>query len=257
MAGSRGWNTLQVKDINASIRPGHTKEGTAAELRAKHPGDNIPLAQLSLNELVDHYVNIVEGLPEDPVVIGHSLGGLITQILVNRDLAAAGVAIHSAPPKGVFPLELSVFKASWKSFGLFTSGKKTYRMSRKDWKYAFTNKMSPEDQERAYEENLIPESKRVFWGGLTSAAAIDFTKPHAPLLLTSGDIDNIIPASLNERNFKRFTGDGLDKLSYKKFPGRNHFVLGQRTWKEDADYILDWLTANVGTMNAMAKGGSQ
>ncbi|WP_461101782.1 alpha/beta fold hydrolase [Spirosoma koreense] len=76
------------------------KDGTAAELRTRKPNDT-DLANLSLDELVDHCVNIVKGFPEKPIVIGHSLGGLITQIIVNRDLAAAGVAIHSVPPQGL------------------------------------------------------------------------------------------------------------------------------------------------------------
>ncbi len=72
-------------------------------------------------------------------------------------------------------------------------------------------------------------------GGLTSAAHVDFEKPHSPLLLTSGNIDNIIPA---HRNFEAYKSSG-SLLDYKEFEGRNHFVVGQPTWKEDADYILD------------------
>jgi len=211
----------------------------AATLRNRQPNDT-DLAALTLNKLVDHYADIVKSFPEKPIVIGHSLGGLITQIIVNRDLAAAGVAIHSVPPKGVFPYEFSFLKAGWKALGLFTSLKKTYLMSLKDWQYAFTNGMSLEDQQLTYYRSTIPESKTVARGGLTNAAKVDFKKPHAPLLLTSGDKDTIIPAHLNKRNFNKYQkADSI--LEYKEFKGRNHFVLGQPTWKEDADYILNWL----------------
>jgi pimeloyl-ACP methyl ester carboxylesterase len=193
--------------------------------------------------LTDHYVKIVKGFPEKPIVIGHSLGGLMTQIIVNRDLAAAGVAIHPVPPLGVFPYEFSFLKGGWKALGLFTSLKKTYLMSLSDWQYAFVNEMPLAEQKAAYEQNTIPESKTVARGGLTSAAKVDFTKPHAPLLITSGSIDNIIPAHLNFRNFNKYTKNG-SILDYKEFPGRNHFVLGQPTWKEDAQYILEWLNKN-------------
>jgi len=218
------------------------KDSPAAVLRDRQPYDT-DLAALTLSELIDHYAGIVNGMPEKPIVIGHSLGGLITQIIVNRGLAAAGVAIHSVPPFGVFPYEFSFLKAGWKALGLFTSLRKTYLMSFKDWQYAFVNGMSLAEQQAAYDQNTIPESKTVARGGLTFAAKVDFSRIHAPLLLTSGDKDNIIPAHLNMRNYKKYVQNG-SVLTYKEFSGRNHFVIGQPSWKEDADYILEWLDTN-------------
>ena len=238
------WKTYFESKGYKTIAPAWPfKNGTAAELRARQPKDT-DLAALTLSQLVDHYANIVKGCAEKPIVIGHSLGGLITQIIVNRDLAAAGVAIHSVPPQGVFPYEFSFLKAGWKALGLFTSLKKTYLMSFKDWQYAFVNGMPLEEQRKAFLENTIPESKTVARGGLTSAAKVDFKKPHAPLLLTSGSTDTIIPAHLNMRNFKRYAKDNGSVTEYKEFPGRNHFVVGLSSWKEDADYILQWLSKN-------------
>ena len=215
------------------------KNGTAAALRERQPHDR-DLAALTLPQLVSHYAGIVKNYPEKPIVIGHSLGGLITQIIVNRGLAAAGVAIHPAPPLGVFPYEFSFLRAGWKSLGLFTSLKKTYLMSFKDWQYAFVNGMPLAEQKAAYEKFAVPESKTVARGALTGAAKCDYTKPHAPLLFTAGSEDNIIPAHLNKRNFKKYKGND-SIVEYKEFAGRNHFVLGQSTWREDADFILGWL----------------
>jgi pimeloyl-ACP methyl ester carboxylesterase len=215
------------------------KEGDAATLRNRQPNDT-DLAALTLKELVNHYAKIVSSFPEKPIVIGHSLGGLITQIICNRDLVAAAVAIHSVPPQGVFPYEFSFLKAGWKSLGLFTSLKKTYLMAFKDWQYAFVNEMPLDEQKAAYEKLTIPESKTVARGGLTSAAAVDYKKEHPPLLLTSGSIDTITPAHLNNRNYKKYAKNN-SVLDYKEFSGRNHFVLGQRGWQGDADYILNWL----------------
>lgn len=235
------WKTyFESKGYNCINPPWPYKDApSAADLRNRQPNDT-ELAALTLEKLVTHYADIVKSFPEKPIVIGHSLGGLITQIILNRDLAAAAVAIHSVPPQGVFPYEFSFLKAGWKALGLFTSLKKTYLMSLKDWQYAFVNGMSLADQKDSYEKCTIPESKTVARGGLTSAAKVDFGKPHAPLLLTSGDKDNIIPAHLNNRNFKKYKNNG-SVLVYKEFEGRNHYVVGQPTWKEDADYILAWL----------------
>jgi pimeloyl-ACP methyl ester carboxylesterase len=216
---------------------------SAADLRKRQP-DDTDLAALTLSELVEHYAGIAQSLPEKPIAIGHSLGGLITQILVNRGLVAAGVAVHPVPPQGIIPYEFTFLKAGWKALGLFTSLKKTYLMSLSDWQYAFTNGMSLADQKLSYEANTIPESKIVARGGLTSAAHVDFAKSHVPLLITSGSIDNILPASLNIRNYKAYKKDNGSVTDFKEFEGRNHFVLGQPTWKEDAEYIADWLDKN-------------
>jgi len=240
-----GWDEWKIyfedKGYTTLAPPWPFKDAPPAVLRDSPPNDT-GLASLSLSQLVDHYANIVKRLPEKPIVIGHSLGGLVTQIIINRDLAAAGIAIHSFPPRGVFPYEFSFLKAGWKSLGLFTSLKKTYLMSFKDWQYAFVNGMPLEQQREAYERNIVPESKKVTRGGLTAAAKVDFEKMHVPLLLTAGSKDNIIPARLNLRNYKKYKRNG-SVVDYKEFPDKNHFVLGQSTWKEDADFILKWINS--------------
>ncbi|MBF4494513.1 alpha/beta hydrolase [Flavobacterium sp. MR2016-29] len=216
------------------------KDAPAETLRKRQPNDTA-LAGLTLSGVIDHYAAIAKSLPEKPIIIGHSLGGMITQILLNRDLAAAAVAIHPVAPQGIIPYEFSFLKGSWKSLGLFTSSKKTYMMSFKDWQYAFVNGMPLKDQKEAYEKLTIPESKSVLRGGLTSQAYVDFKKQHAPLLITSGEFDNLIPPHLNIRNYKKYKANG-SITEYKEFAGRNHNVLGQATWKEDADYILNWIS---------------
>lgn len=240
-----GWDPwkayFESKGYTTIAPPWPFKNGTAAELRARQPNDT-DLAALTLTELIDHYADIVKKCPEKPIVIGHSLGGMITQILVNRDLTAAGIAVHPVPPLGVFPYEFSFLKAGWRSLGFFTSMKKTYLMSFKTWQYAFVNGMSLEDQKEAYENNTIPESKTVARGGLTKAAAVDYNKEHAPLLITSGSKDNITPPHLNYRNYKKYKKNN-SVLEYKDFEGRNHFVVSLPTWEEDAEYIYNWINS--------------
>lgn len=241
---NRGWkpwqNFFEEKGYKTLAPAWPGKEGAPQDLRAKHPSGNDTLTSLTLAQLVDHYANIIKQLPEKPIIVGHSLGGLITQILINRGLGAAGIAIHPVPPQGVIPYELSFLRGGGASLGLFTSMKKTYLMSFKKWQYAFVNGMSLEDQKKAYEENTIPESKRVARGGLTSAAHVDFKKDHAPLLIISGSTDTIIPASLNLRNFKAYKTPN-SVTEYKEFEGKNHFVVGLPSWKDEAGYILDWV----------------
>ncbi len=249
--GQNCWDTWQARfrerGYRTVVEPWPFKDAMPAELRSRHPLGNPGLSSVTLRALTDHYASIVKALPEKPILIGHSMGGLITQILVNRDLAAAGVAIHPVPPQGIVPFELSFYRAGWKGLGLFTSLKKTFMMSFNNWQYAFTNGMSLEEQRSTYMAFAIPESKRVNRGALTSAAKVDFKKAHAPLLITAGDTDHIIPATLNHRNYKGYRQREDSVVDFQSFPGRNHFVLGQPTWQEDADYILSWLELQFDT----------
>jgi pimeloyl-ACP methyl ester carboxylesterase len=214
------------------------KNASAQELRNRQPNDQ-DLANLRFTQLVEHYTDIIKELPEKPIVIGHSLGGLIVQILVNKELVSAGVAVHSAPPKGVRSFEWPVLKSIWKPLGFLTSVKKTYLMTPDEWKYAFTNGMTAEEQDAGYEQFAIPESKSVLRDTLTDAAKVDFYKTHPPLLFISGSADNIVPESLNYKNYLRY--DRMHSVTdYKEFKGKNHFVIASETWQQEANYILEW-----------------
>jgi len=246
--GNNCWNAwrtfFEEKGFTTSAPPWPYKDAPVAELRSRHPHHDKELARLTIDELIAHYEHIIKSLPEKPILIGHSYGGLMTQIFVNRGLAAAGIAIHPVPPLGVFPYEFTFLKAGWKSLGVFTDLDETYMMSFEDWQYAFVNGMPLEEQQAAYDTYTIPESKTVSRGALSGAARVDFKKQHAPLLITAGDTDHIIPAHLNHRNFNAYETEG-SVTDYKVFSGRNHFVLGQPGWKEDASFIYDWIVDRV------------
>lgn len=234
------WKTFfESKGYTVILPPWPHKEGPANVLRSQHPDS--PIATLRLNTVLNNYIEIAKQLPEKPIIIGHSFGGLMTQILINRDYGAAGVAIHSIPPQGIIPIELSFYKAATGSLGLFTSTKKTYLMSLKTWQYAFTNGMPEAVQRAEYDKFVVPESKLLARDGLSSAAKVDFNKPHAPLLLVSSPADNIVPASLNKRNFKRYKQNNGSVTEYLEVADRNHHVLGLPTWQTDAQQILDWI----------------
>lgn len=239
---NRCWDQWRVyfesKGYKTIAAPWPNKDASAEELRNRQPDEAI--ASNRLEALTDYYSNLVEQLPEKPILIGHSIGGLLVQLLLQRELASAGIAIHSVPPQGVMTFKWSFLKAGWAALGFFTSTKKSYLMSFKQWQYAFTNGMSSEEQKQAYYRLAIPESKLIVRDTITRAARIKFKKPHAPLLLTSGSEDHTIPASLNYSNYKRYL-KGESVTDYKEFKGRNHNVLGQSTWKEDAAFILDWI----------------
>lgn len=216
--------------------PAH--EGAPDLLRKKHPDSE--LGQLTLTKVVDHFTNIINKLDEKPIIIGHSMGALVTQILVNRGLGAAGVAIDSAPPAGIFTTALSFLKANFPMITPFASKYQPHMMTFEQFQYAFVNTLPLDVQQAAYNKYVVPESRQVPQESLGGAGKVDFKKEHAPLLLTAGSIDHIIPASLNKSNFEKYKASA-SVTDFKEFPGRTHFLIGQKGWEEVADYVASWL----------------
>lgn len=243
---NESWNDwrdfYEAKGYKTLAPPWPHKNDTAEKLRQRHPDPEV--ASIRLKELIEYFEEIAGSFSEKPIIIGHSLGGLIAQILNQKGLAAAVAAIHSVPPQGIMSFKFSFLKAGWGPLGFFTSAKKTFLMTFPQWQYAFTNGLSFELQKKGYEELAIPESKLVVRDTITSVAKIDFSKPHSPLLLIAGDDDHTIPYQLNQENFKKYT-DKSSITDYKLFSGRNHFVLGQPGWQEIAIFISEWFEKNI------------
>lgn len=233
------WSSYFESKGYRTVAPAWPHKDEAPEaLRNRQPDAGI--ASNRLAALTDYYARQAEAFGEPPILIGHSIGGLIVQLLLQRGIGSCGVAIHPVAPQGVFTFKFSFLKAGWGALGFFTSVRKSYLISFQTWQYAFTNGMNEDQQKAAYYKYAIPESKLVVRDTISAAAHIDFKKPHAPLLITSGSEDHSIPASLNYSNYKKYKNKE-SVTDYKEFKGRNHFVLGQPTWKEDADFILAWI----------------
>lgn len=214
------------------------KNASPEELRNGHPDHDI--ASNRLNELTDYFAAIVKKLPGEPIIIGHSLGGLIVQLLLQRGLGSAGVAVHSFPPAGINTFKFSFLKAVWEAMSFFTSVRITYMVPFRKWKQSFANGMSCKLQKELYYKYAIPESKGIIRDAFKCTAKINFRGPHAPLLFTSGSGDRIIPATLNYINYKRYkTGSSI--TGYKNFKDHGHLVFDPPALMEEAEFILDWL----------------
>lgn len=205
-------------------------------LRKNHPDPH--LSQLRLSGVLEHFADVIQKLDEKPVLIGHSMGGLAVQLLLQKDLAAAGVAIDSAPPMGVFTARWSFLKSNWPHITPFVSQDSPIEMTFDRFQYTFVNTLPLAVQRAAYNTYVVPESRRVPRESLT--ARVDFKKPHPPLLLIAGSADNIIPASLNKSNHARYKLSPSE-TDFKEFAGRTHFIIGQDGWEEVAGFVLTWL----------------
>jgi pimeloyl-ACP methyl ester carboxylesterase len=219
------------------------REAAPSELRAKHPDPG--LGQLTLTDVVEHVASVIGKLPEKPLLIGHSMGGLIVQLLLQRELGVAGVAIDSAPPVGVFSAAPSFLKSNWPMIDPFASIHEPHMIRFEEFSYAFANTLSPEAQHAAYERYMVPESRGVPRESLGHEGHIDFRAAHPPLLLLAGGADHIIPAGLNRSNVEHYhSSSGLTE--FKEYPGRDHLTILEDGWEELADFALGWMDSAAG-----------
>lgn len=229
---------FQDKGYKTVAPPWPYKNESAENLRRTQTASKIAL--LRLDCLLEYYTEIIEKLPEKPILIGHSFGGLLTQLLMQKELGAAGVCIQSFPPRSMITSNFSFYKKLWKPFGFFTPVQKTYLMSFKEWQKHFANQMTFEEQKATYEKFVIPESKLVLRDILSETATINFRKKHNPLLFLSGTADTFLSTSIKHLNFKKYTN--VHSITcYKEFTNRNHYVLEQQHWEHLAAFIADWL----------------
>jgi alpha-beta hydrolase superfamily lysophospholipase len=220
----------------APAYPGRNK--SVDTLRKNHPDPQ--LGKLTLADVVEHYANIIRELDEKPVLVGHSLGGLIVQILLQRDIAAAGIAMNSSPPLGVFILKWSLVKTNWPIINPFVSKREPYYMPFEHFQYSTVHTLTEAEQRAAYDKLIVPESRMVAPGPSSAVARIDFKKQRPPLLLIAGSEDRAIPAALNKANYEKYKM--LSSVTdFTEFAGRTHFMIWQKGWEEVADYVILWL----------------
>jgi pimeloyl-ACP methyl ester carboxylesterase len=242
---SRGYHVL------APEWPG--MEADLDELRR----DPSAIDDLGIAEIVDHYAEIVSGLDNPPIIMGHSFGGAFTEILLDRGLGAAGVAIDAAAVKGITKLPLSTLRVGWPVLKNPANRHRTTMLSPEEFHYAFTNTMSEEESAAAYERYASPGPGRVLFEGALanfnphSPTRVDFHNSNrAPLLLIAGGADHTVPAVIDKSTAKHYRKSEA-VTEYKEYPDRPHYTIGAPGWEEVADYALDWAAENARVPSAV------
>ena len=225
------------------------------------PGMDVPIddlrrdpsavAGLGVTEIVDHYDRIIRELGRPPLVMGHSFGGLITQILLDRGLGAAGVAISPAPVKGVFVLPFSTLKSAFPALKNPFETHRAVPLTLEQFHYAFTNHLSEEESRPIYERHAVPGPNHVLFQASFAnfnphaATMVDFLNDdRAPLLIIGAGKDHVVPASVAKANYKLYA-KSTAVTEYMEYPERTHFTVGQDGWEDVADYALGWSVAHA------------
>jgi pimeloyl-ACP methyl ester carboxylesterase len=211
-----------------------------------------PIASLTVPDTVAHLEAVIRELDQPPILMGHSYGGLLTQLLLDRGFGAVGVAIDSAPPEGVRKVPPAQLKALFPAFENPANRHRAVPFTLKQFHYAFTNTLSEEESAEVYERYHIAAPGRFIWDGFLSNVTpghqdtwVNFdSDERAPLLFIAGSVDHVMPAAVNRSNCEHYSS--AVHTDYKEFEGRSHYTLGQPGWEEVADYALDWCFEHTG-----------
>lgn len=225
---------------------GYEASAVAWPFHAGEPADlrrriDPQLGRLTFGAVVDAVRRSVVKSTVPPILIGHSVGGLVVQRLVNEGLASAGIAICPAPPKGVFSLDPHFFRANLPHINPLRGNEPVF-MTPKRFQYTFCNTMTIAESDAAFERYVVPESRNVPRSTLGRAGRIDFARGHAPLLFIAAGRDHLTPRSLIEANVRAYRGSE-GSLEYLAFPDRSHFICNQADWEAVADASFNWADA--------------
>jgi len=206
--------------------------------------------QLGIGEIVDNYASIIREYRTPPILIGHSFGGLFVQLLLDRGLGAAGVAVDPAPPKGVLPGANAV-RASLPVLLAWNSWRSVRRMSLRSFQWGWVHTLPEAEQRAAYQQHVIPTAGRIFLQALlapfTAVTKVNYRNHlRAPLLIIAGELDRTVEARMNRASYRRYARSNA-VTDYKEFAGRTHWIIGQPGWEEVADHVMEWLAKQPGT----------
>ncbi len=203
------------------------------------------LGTTSILDYVDDLEKEIKKLCKPPIIIGHSMGGLLAQILASKDLAKAAILLAPAPPKGISVLSIPVIKSSLSKlrWGFW---RKPLRSTFKEAKES-TLRMLCEDEQRRIYEKFVHESGRATFEiafpflDRKRATYVDENRVECPILCICGSEDNITPPSLVKKISEKYRKNPKCKVFYKEFEGHGHWLLGEPGWEKIAEFIYRWI----------------
>jgi pimeloyl-ACP methyl ester carboxylesterase len=205
------------------------------------------IARLTVPETVDHLAGIISALDTSPIIMGHSFGGTLTQLLLARGLGAAGVVIDSAPTEGVRVTPLSQVRSLFPALKNPANLHKAVGFTPEEFHYAFTNTLSAEESRAVWDRYAIPAPGNWVWAyGLIANVKpghqetwVDYDADRAPLLFVGGENDHIMPPAVNRSNARHYKNSPA-LTEYHEFAGRDHWTCGAPGWEAVADVALTW-----------------
>jgi non-heme chloroperoxidase len=235
------WAALFEEAGFAGLTPGWPDDPATVEEANQHPE---VFAGKSVGQVADHFEAVIRRLTKKPGVVGHSFGGLLTQILAGRGLSAVSVAIDPAPFRGVLPLPISALKAGSPVLGNPANRNRAIPLTYDQFRYAFANAVSEDEAKELYETYAVPApGKPLFQAAAANLnpwteAKVDTENPErGPLLIISGEKDHTIPWAIANAAYKQ-QKDNAGVTEIVEMKGRGHALTIDSGWEEVARTAL-------------------
>ena len=235
------WATLFAEAGYAPLTPGWPDDPeTVAEAKA-HPE---VFANKTIGQVADHYADVIGKLAKKPAVIGHSFGGLLTQMVAGRGLSAASVAIDAAPFRGVLPLPISALRSASPVLTNPLNRHRAVPLTYDQFRYAFANAVSEEEAKELFETYAVPAPGAPLFQAAAAnlnpwtEAKVDSENPdRGPMLIVSGELDHTVPRAISDAAYKKqLRNSGVTE--FVEIPGRGHALTIDSGWREVADTAL-------------------
>jgi non-heme chloroperoxidase len=235
------WAKLFEKAGFTALTPGWPDDPDTVEEANAHPE---VFANKTVGEVADHFEKVINRLKKKPAVVGHSFGGLLTQIIAGRGLARVSVAVDPAPFRGVLPLPFSALKSGFPVLGNPANRKRAVPLTYEQFRYGFANAVSEEEAKDLYAKFAVPASGAPIFQAATAnlnpwtEAKVDTKNPkRGPLLIVSGEKDHTVPWSIANASYKQQKkNEGVTEIVEMK--GRGHALTIDSGWKEVAETAL-------------------
>jgi non-heme chloroperoxidase len=224
-----------------ALTPGWPDDPDTVEEANAHPE---VFAGKTITQVADHYDELIAKLTTKPAVVGHSFGGLLTQILAGRGRAAVSVAVDPAPFRGVLPLPISALKSSAPVLGNPANRNRAVPLTYEQFRFAFANAVSEDEARQLYDTYAVPAAGAPLFQAATAnvnpwtEAKVDTKNPdRGPLLIISGEKDHTVPWAIANASYKRQQHNpGVTEIV--EIPGRGHALTIDSGWREVADTAL-------------------
>lgn len=236
------------------IRPGWPgiDERTVADIRNNPEA----LKGVGLKQIADYYEGVIRALPgfssgQKPIIMGHSFGGLLTQMLADRGLGIAYVGVTPGQPAGITTLPPSTLRTGFPILRNPFTRNGASPISKAHFHFTFGNDLTRAESDAIWEEFAVNSYNRVFFEGVAAAfnekggvSHVDYDRAdRAPLLIITGSIDHVVPPAIGKAIVAKYAKSGSPAVvEYKEFAGRTHRIVSQQGWEEVAEYAFAWAT---------------
>jgi non-heme chloroperoxidase len=235
------WAAVFEEAGYAPLTPGWPDDPETVDEANAHPE---VFAGKTVGQVADHYSDVIGMLDRKPAVIGHSFGGLLTQIVAGRGLSAASVAIDPAPFRGVLPLPISALRAASPALSNPANIHRAVPLTYEQFRFSFANAVDEDEAKELYATFAVPASGTPLFQAASAninpwtEAKVDTKNPErGPLLIVSGEKDNTVPwAIANAAYKKQKRNDGVTEIV--EMPHRGHALTIDSGWREVADTAL-------------------